>query len=56
MTAQPLITHIEKERNVNIKKATEFTTTDIENRNAIAATKTAHFPRNREVEEVVVLL
>jgi len=30
--------------------------TEVENRNAIATTKAAHFPKMREVEEVELLL
>jgi len=50
------MTRTKKRKALIIKKATEFTATEVENRNAIAAAKTAHFPRSQEVEEVVPLL
>ena len=46
----------EKETNNHFKKATEFTAIILENRNAAAVAKTAHFPKMREVEKVGLLL
>jgi len=46
----------EKKTNNHFKKATEFTAIILENRNAAAAAKAAHFPKMREVERVGLLL